>query len=143
MVHTNAEARTGLAPQALTDAGVDPTRIVIATWATATTSTTCAPSPTPAHARLRPLRHRALQPTHQPHRDLLDLLAEGYADRIHLSHDAATFYDFMTGDPNFADEKPDYLLVWNTVLPALRAAGVDESLMDQMTVENPRRFFGG
>ena len=47
------------------------------------------------------------------------MLAQGYGERIHLSHDAACFYDFMTGDPFFADEKPDYLLITNHVVPAL------------------------
>ena len=32
------------------------------------------------------------------------LLAEGYGDRVHLSHDAACFIDFMVGDPAFANE---------------------------------------
>jgi phosphotriesterase-related protein len=72
---------------------------------------------------------------------LLALLAEGYADRVHLSHDAACFYDFMVGNPFFADEKPDYLLISNHVLPALRRAGTTQEQIDQMMVANARRFF--
>jgi phosphotriesterase-related protein len=70
------------------------------------------------------------------------LLAEGYADQIHVSHDAACFMDFMTGDPFFANEKPDYLLISNQVVPALLEAGVTQEQIDQMMVENPKRFFG-
>ena len=50
-------------------------------------------------------------------RTLLALLEEGYGDRIHLSHDAACFMDFMVGDPNFADERPDYLHLTTRILP--------------------------
>jgi phosphotriesterase-related protein len=74
---------------------------------------------------------------------LLTLLAEGYADRIHLSHDAACFYDFMVGNPAFAGEKPDYLLISRRVLPALLEAGTSQRQIDQMMVENPRRFLAG
>ena len=72
---------------------------------------------------------------------LAALVAEGYADRVHLSHDAACFYDFMVGDPNFADERPDYLHISRTILPSLLDAGVTQAQIDQMLVENPRRIF--
>ena len=72
---------------------------------------------------------------------LLTLLEEGYGDRIHLSHDAACFIDFMTGDPAFANEQPDYLHISTKVLPALRDAGVTDAQIDELMIENPRRFF--
>ena len=75
-------------------------------------------------------------------RTLTALLAEGYGNQIHLSHNAACFYDFMTGDPFFANEKPDYLLISNRVVPALLEAGVTREQVDQMMVENRKRFFG-
>jgi len=145
MVHTNASAKTGLlALEALTAGGVDPARLVI------------------AHAGdsndmdyLRTLGasgawlgcDRFNIPHFNPDADRIDtltrLVAEGYTGQIHLSHDAACFYDFMTGDPNFADERPDYLHIWTTILPALLEAGVTQEQIDQMTVENPRRFFEG
>ena len=55
-------------------------------------------------------------------RTLLALLEEGYGDRIHLSHDAACFMDFMVGDPNFADERPDYLHLSTRILPCSASA---------------------
>ena len=82
-------------------------------------------------------------PTADRIRTLAALLAEGYADRVHLSHDAACFYDFMVGNPFFAEEKPDYLLISNSVLPSLLQAGITQGQIDQMMVHNPRRFFGG
>ena len=47
------------------------------------------------------------------------------------------------GDPFFANERPDYLLITNRVLPALLQAGASQEQIDQMMVENPKRFFGG
>jgi predicted metal-dependent phosphotriesterase family hydrolase len=51
--------------------------------------------------------------------------------------------DFMTGDPAFANETVDYLLISNQVLPALLGAGATQADIDQMMVINPQRFFGG
>jgi phosphotriesterase-related protein len=143
MVHTNAAHRTGLlALQALTDAGVQPSRIVI------------------AHAGdsndldyLRTLIDGGawlgfdrfgiehFNPTPDRVRTLAALVAQGYADRIHLSHDGACFYDFMVGNPFFAGEDADYLFISHEVLPALGEAGVSAEAIDQMTVANPRGFF--
>jgi len=145
MVHTNAAARTGpLALEALTKAGVDPTKIVV------------------AHAGdsndldyLRQLGESGaflgfdrfniphFNPDERRIETVLALLAEGYADRIHFSHDAACFYDFMIGNPAFADERPDYLHISNVILPALREQGVTDAQIDQITVDNPRRWLTG
>ena len=127
MVHTNANAQTGLpAIEFLTGRGVDPTRIVI------------------AHAGdsndldyLRALADRGAT-----------LGCDRYGiehfnptpDRIHLSHDGACFYDFMAHNPFFADEHPDLLRISKSLLPALREGGVTEEQIAQMMVENPRRF---
>ena len=47
----------------------------------------------------------------------------------------------MVGNPNFADERPDYLHISTTILPALLEAGVTQAQIDQMMIENPRRIF--
>ncbi|HKI91271.1 MAG TPA: hypothetical protein VJ986_03125, partial [Gaiellaceae bacterium] len=73
---------------------------------------------------------------------LVALLAEGYADRIHLGHDAACFYDFMQHNPPFANEHPDYLHISRAILPALLECGATQAEIDEMLVENPQRFFG-
>ena len=70
---------------------------------------------------------------------LLALLDE-CGDNVHLSHDASCFVDFFTGNPAFASEKPSYLLVTRTVVPELLAAGATQADIDQMMIENPRRF---
>ena len=91
---------------------------------------------------LRPLQHRALQSGRAAHRDTRSRCSQRVTrDRIHLSHDAACFYDFMVGDPYFADERPDYLHISRRILPALLEAGVTQEQIDEMMIENPRRYF--
>jgi phosphotriesterase-related protein len=144
-VHTNAQARSGLwALEAFAAEGVDPSRIVV------------------AHAGdsndldyLRALADQGailgcdrfgiehFNPLERRIETLTALVAEGYADRIILSHDAACFVDFFTGDGKFSDERPSYLLVSQTVVPALLEAGVTQGQIEAMLVENPRRYFGG
>ncbi len=143
MVHTNAPAQTGLlALDFLIDAGVHPSKLVI------------------AHAGdsndLDYLRHLAdsgawlgqdrygiehFNPSADRIATTTALIEQGYAGQIHLGHDAACFYDFMQHNPPFAHERPDYLRIHDELLPALRANGVEEQQIEQMLVENPRRFF--
>jgi phosphotriesterase-related protein len=142
MVHTNAAAKSGLVALAeLTARGVDPTRIVI------------------AHAGdsndmdyLREIGDsgailgcdRFNIPSFNADEDriatLLKLLDEGYIDRIHLSHDAATFNDFMQHNPPFAGAAPNYTHIHREVLPKLLEAGVTQEQIDEMLVANARRL---
>ena len=73
------------------------------------------------------------------------LAKRGYADRMVLSHDASCFIDWLAPDPNSAIEAlmPNwhYEHISNDVLPALRGRGVTDAQIDQMLVENPRRYF--
>lgn len=144
MVHTNAVARTGLpALETLTAAGVEPARIVIAHAGDSNDLDYLrAIADSGAWLGFDRFNIEHFNPDAKRIETLLALLAEGYADRIHLSHDAACFYDFMVGDPAFADERPDYLHISEKVLPRLRDAGVTDAQIDLMMVESPRRFFG-
>jgi phosphotriesterase-related protein len=145
MVHTNAEQRTGLlALDALTRHGVDPGRVVIAHMGDSN-DLDYLERIADAGAWLGCDRFGIdhFNPLADRIRTLIALVQEGYADRIHLSHDAACFLDFFTGNPFFANEKPDYLLISNYVLPALLEGGVTQEQIDQMMVANPVRFFGG
>jgi phosphotriesterase-related protein len=145
MVHTNASARTGLdALRWLTTEGVDPAQIVIAHAGDSNDLDYLrAIADTGASLGCDRFGIEHFNPMPDRIETLLALLAEGYADRIHLSHDAACFYDFMVGNPAFAGEKPDYLLISHRVLPALLEAGTSQRQIDQMMVENPRRFLAG
>jgi phosphotriesterase-related protein len=145
MVHTNAEARTGLdALEALTGHGVKPERIVIAHAGDSNDLAYLrAIADTGAWLGCDRFGIEHFNPLPDRINTLLALLAEGYGKQVHLSHDAACFYDFMVGDPAFANEKPDYLLISNQVLPALRNEGVTQDQIDEMMVDNPRRFLTG
>jgi phosphotriesterase-related protein len=143
MVHTNAAARSGLlAVDAFAREGVDLSRVVIAHVGDSNDLgyiREIASSGAFLGCDRFGIEH--FNPLERRIETLLALLAEGYADRIHLGHDAACFYDFMVGDEKFAGEKPDYLLVQNAVLPALREAGVTQEQIEAMTVGSARRFF--
>ena len=143
MVHTNAPARTGLlALDALTGHGVDPRRIVIAHAGDSNDLDYLrAIADTGASLGCDRFNIPHFNPDADRVRTLAALVAEGYADRIHLGHDAACFYDFMIGNPPFAGERPDYLHISNVIVPQLLAAGVTEAQVETMLVENPRRFF--
>ena len=143
MVHTNAAAATGvLALEALTTAGVDPSRIVIAHAGDSNDLAYLRTiADTGAVLGLDRFNIEHFNPDARRIETLLALLTEGYGDRIHLSHDAACFIDFMIGDPAFANEQPSYLHISTKILPALRQEGVTDEQIDELMVVNPRRFF--
>jgi phosphotriesterase-related protein len=70
----------------------------------------------------------------------LALVEAGYAESILLSHDAGWY------DPSQPDGQPEggirgYTALVEEFLPALRARGVTDELVDLMTVTNPARAF--
>lgn len=77
-------------------------------------------------------------------RTLLTLLDRGYQDHLVLSQDAAVFSRFTPPDwrtRNTPQWRMDHL--HTTILPQLRAAGVDVRLERQLFVDNPRRVLAG
>jgi phosphotriesterase-related protein len=143
MVHTNAVVQTGLpALERLTSLGVHPARIVVAHAGDSNDLAYLrALADTGAFLGFDRFNIPHFNPDARRIETLAALVAEGYADRVHLGHDAACFYDFMFGDPNFADERPSYLHISTTVLPALLEAGVTQEHIDQMLIANPRDLF--
>lgn len=84
-------------------------------------------------------------PTSERVRTIVALCERGYADRMVLSHDAGCFIDYW-GDAHDAVKEQaapnwHYGHITRDVLPALREQGVSEAQLDQMLVENPRRYF--
>ncbi len=143
MVHTNGsdDAQTGLLALAeLTERGVDATRIVIA-HAGDSTDLDYLRELGDAGAMLGFDRFNTSFSTDDARvASIATLVGEGYTDRIHLSHDAATFNDFMQHNPRFDAPQLSYLHIHRNVLPKLREAGVTEAQIDEMLVTNARRF---
>jgi phosphotriesterase-related protein len=73
---------------------------------------------------------------------LVQLIREGFVRQLILSHDAASFMDFFTGDEKFSGEEPDYLWISRRILPRLREEGVSEEDIETMLVDVPARFLG-
>lgn len=143
VTHSNPHLRTGLDQlRVLGAAGVDPARVVVGHS-----------GDTPDRDYLRALLDQGatigvdrLGMAHAADDDVmvgsvLALVAEGYADRIVLSHDAA-YFSRVTPPSWRRDRSPhwrhDHLA--RCVLPRLRAAGVAEADLDRMTTHNARRL---
>jgi len=79
---------------------------------------------------------------------IASLVEQGYADRMVLAHDANCYIDYFSGEAsqkmlNEAAPNWHYNHISDDVLPALLKAGVAQSDIDVMLVDNPRRYFGG
>lgn len=79
---------------------------------------------------------------------IVALNQQGYTDRMVLAHDAACYMDYFSGGVaqgllNEAAPNWNFNHISDHVLPALRQAGVSDSDIDVMLVQNPRRYFGG
>ena len=142
MVHTNSAAKSGLlALETFTGHGVDPRRMVIAHAGDSNDlGYLRAIADTGAALGFDRFNIPHFNPDERRIETLVALLAEGYVDRIHLSHDASSWYDFMQHNPPFANEKPDYLHIEREVLPKLLEAGATQEQIDEMLVENAKRF---
>lgn len=85
-----------------------------------------------------------INPTADRVRTIASMCERGYADRMVLSHDASCFIDWFGPDPATVPAmQPNwhYRHISDDVLPALREAGVTGAQIDQMLVDNPRRYF--
>jgi phosphotriesterase-related protein len=84
-------------------------------------------------------------PTDQRVATIAALCAEGYAEKIVLSHDASCYIDFFSGESQATKEQmlPNWHFehIHHDVLPALREQGVTDEQIITMLVENPRRYF--
>jgi phosphotriesterase-related protein len=142
-VHTHPASKTGLeVHRVLSEEGVEPSRVVLGH---------SGDTDDVAHlVELADLGYLlgmdrfgvdAIAPTEQRVRVVAELASRGYADRMVLSQDASCYFDWL--DPAFAGAMPNwhYLHIENDVLPALRELGVTEAQIDQMLVDNPRRYF--
>lgn len=80
-------------------------------------------------------------------RMLKKLTADGYADRIVLSHDFCAYNDFE--DHEWSDQRDfdvenepwQFSYIHETIIPQMLEAGIRQSDIDQMGIETPRRLF--
>jgi phosphotriesterase-related protein len=71
------------------------------------------------------------------------LIDRGFASRIMLGHDHAPRPVFAGEQLPGESEPTQYLFLSRTAIPALREMGVSDDDIRAMTVDAPRRFFGG
>jgi len=73
---------------------------------------------------------------------VVDLCAQGYADRMVLAHDAACYMDWFTPEIQTA-MAPNWHFnhISDDVLPELLSRGVTQDQVDQMLTVNPKRLF--
>ena len=83
-------------------------------------------------------------PTEKRVKVIAELCKRGYAGQMVLGHDVDVASDFgkyrrpSLTNPDVAERV--YCYVPDVVVPALRAAGVTDAQIRQMTIENPRRL---
>jgi phosphotriesterase-related protein len=86
-------------------------------------------------------------PTDRRNATVLALLEEGYAERMFLSQDYCSTIDWFAREVQDylkANEVPDWSMtfLFESVIPALREGGMTDDQLDQMMVENPKRWLG-
>ena len=76
---------------------------------------------------------------------IAEMVKRGYADQLTLSHDCCAWSDFFPEVADYRAAMPhhNYLHIHQDVIPALLEAGVSQSDIDRMFIDNPRRFFEG
>lgn len=149
-VHTNAAHQTGtIALNLFESEGVDLTKVVVGHS-----------GDTNDQDYLRSLMDRGatigmdrfgldmFNPTENRVATIASLVEQGYADRMVLAHDASCYIDFFSGEQSqqlLVEAAPNwhYNHIPDDVLPALVKAGVAQSDVDVMMVDNARRYFGG
>lgn len=77
------------------------------------------------------------------------LCSEGYSKQIVLSHDRNTTSDFAFGLNRIKRDRSvnvltgNYTRVFQELVPLLRERGVTQEQVDDMLIQNPRRYFAG
>ena len=86
-------------------------------------------------------------PTEKRNATVLALLERGYADRMFLSQDFCSTIDWFPREVQEylkANEVPDWSMtfLFEQVIPALKEGGMSDDHLNQMMVENPKRWLG-
>jgi phosphotriesterase-related protein len=74
---------------------------------------------------------------------IVEMVRRGYVGQLALSHDCCAWSDFFPKIEDYHRAMPrhHYLHIHNEVIPALLEAGVSQSDLDKMFIDNPRRHF--
>jgi phosphotriesterase-related protein len=73
---------------------------------------------------------------------LAKLCEHGYASRVMLSHDKASFADWFTNaEQDLVLPDWQFTYIHSSLLPGLREHGISEDQIEQMLIRNPRDFF--
>ena len=76
----------------------------------------------------------------------MKLISDGYGKRIMLGHDwsVTLSIDSVVGQDIRKKSNPDgYLFITRNVLPRLKELGATSEQLDDLMVNNPKRFFDG
>ena len=88
-------------------------------------------------------------PTEKRNATVTALLERGHADRMHLSHDYCATIDWYPVELDLqlmesgAVDDWSMTMIFDTVIPTLRDAGMTDEQLETMLVENPRRWLTG
>jgi phosphotriesterase-related protein len=142
--HTHAAEKNGIDQQALfREEGVDPSRVIIGhTGDTEDLEYIETLISAGSYVGMDRFGLDVILPNDARLDTVKKLCESGRADRLFLSHDATVFTDWFS-----EGLKETYMPNWHirfiseSVLPALREKGVTEKQINQMMVDNPRRFF--
>lgn len=146
-VHTNATAQTGSwVLELFHPEGVDLTKVVIGhSGDTGDLDYLTRMADTGAILGMDRFGLDLYRPTAERVATIAALCERGYTDRMVLSHDTMCWIDWFGDDFHTARSQlaPNwhYEHIHNDVLPALRTAGVTDKDIDQMLIDNPRRYF--
>jgi phosphotriesterase-related protein len=143
-VHTNAVTRTGLlAQQILRREGVDPSAVVIGhSGDTSDLDYLHELLDNGSYLGMDRFGLDILLPSDERVATVAQLVSEGFADRMVLSHDASCHIDwFPPGVREQIAPHWHYTYIYDAILPALRRVGVTEQQLHTMLVDNPRRYF--
>lgn len=75
--------------------------------------------------------------------NIVSLVSKGFGDRIMISHDCIFMWLGRHGKlpEQYSEWYPDF--IFKKLLPKMKAAGITESQITGILVENPRKFLGG
>lgn len=143
-VHTSAPHRTGLvAQEVLRTEGVDLSRVVVGhSGDSADLDYLRELLDAGSYLGMDRFGLDVLLPTDQRVTTVAALVEQGYADQLVLAHDASCHIDWFP--PGMVAEfAPNwhFTFIHDTVLPALRDAGVTDEQLTTMLVDNPRAYF--